>query len=133
MHSKPRRGLENELVGSFCLFSEHQAELSGEKTSNWEWGSGKGKRCFLYNSAKALPSCLSTKQRGRKDENESPEEKGGEPGRLQSGREVILWMTYHPSFIMDDLPSFKKDRLLSGHLLSVFSIQSPQQEEMTSK
>ena len=36
MHSKPRRGLENELAGSFFLFSEHQAELSGEKTSNWE-------------------------------------------------------------------------------------------------
>ena len=41
MHSKPRRGRENELVGSFFLFREHQAVLNGEKTSNWEGVSQK--------------------------------------------------------------------------------------------
>lgn len=51
--------------------------------------------CFFYNFAKALPSCLSTKQRGRKDENKSSKEKG-EPSRLWSERAVLLQMTYCP-------------------------------------
>ena len=41
MRGKPRRGRENELVGSFFLFSEHQAVLNGDKTSNWEGVSQK--------------------------------------------------------------------------------------------
>ena len=41
MRGKPRRGRENELVGSFFLFSEHQAMLNGDETSNWEGVSQK--------------------------------------------------------------------------------------------
>jgi hypothetical protein len=53
---------------------------------------------------------LSLCQRGKEDEHKFPKVKE---------RQMTVWKG---SFIMDDLPAFQKDWLLSGHLLSVFSI-----------
>lgn len=86
-------------------------------------GSVKRTYCSFYNFAKALPNCLSAETK-TKDENKSPKEKG-EPSRLWSGKEALLWVTYRPS---------KK----TGYCWGIsnqcsLSLQSPQQKEIASK
>lgn len=67
---------------------------------------------------------------------------GGEEGQgggdanksLMKEKENGADQVWKGGYIMDDLPPIERDRLLSGHLLSVCSVsQSPEPEEIASK